>query len=467
MNKIIKWLVPIVIGLGIWFTSNPVGVTPQAWHLFAIFAGTIIAFITQPLPIGALSIISVTLCALTNTLPIDDVLSGYSNSTIWLIVAAFLFSRGFIKTGLGSRIAYTLITWFGKSSLTLAYALALSDLILAPATPSNTARAGGVLQPITLSLAKAFGSTPEDGTSRKIGAFLIASNFQVNAVTSAMFMTAMAGNTLVATLADKSFGIQLSWGEWALAAIVPGLISLVIMPYFVYKTYAPELKETPQAKAMAKEELHKLGSMTMVEKIMFGVFLLSLVLWATATITHVSATTVALLGVSILLATKVLTWSDVTGEKGAWDTMVWMGTLIALAGQLSKLGFIKWFATMIGGSIGDVNWLVGFAILLVVYTYIHYIFASLSAHIAAFYVAFATVAISIGTPVYFALLGFAFFSNLCMSLTHYSAGPSPILFGAGYISQNKWWSLGFAASIINLVVWLGIGSMWWSVLGLL
>lgn len=466
MNNILKWLIPLVIGLGLWFTPQPEGLSPQAWHLFAIFAGTIVAFITQPLPIGALSIISVTLTALTSTLKINDALAGFANSTIWLIVAAFLFSRGFIKTGLGSRIAYTLITWFGKSSLTLAYALALSDLILAPATPSNTARAGGVLQPITLSLANAFNSRPEDGTSRKIGSFLIASNFQVNTVTSAMFMTSMAGNTLVASLAEKSFGIQLSWGAWALAAIVPGLIALAIMPYFVYKVYTPELKETPQARQMAKEELHKLGPMSLAEKIMFGVFLLSLVLWATATTTHLSATTVALLGVSILLATKVLTWSDVTGEKGAWDTMVWMGTLICLAGQLSKVGFIKWFATNVGASIGDVNWLVGFAILLIVYTYVHYIFASLSAHIAAFYVAFATVAISIGTPVYLALLGFAFFSNLCMSLTHYSAGPSPILFGAGYIPQNKWWSIGFATSIINLVVWIGIGSMWWKVLGL-
>ena len=465
MKKYLSWLIPIVVGLIIWFSPTPEGLKPQAWHLFAIFAGTILGFILQPLPIGALSIISIVVASMTSTLKIAEGLSGFANSAIWLIVAAFLFSRGFIKTGLGKRIAYTLISAVGSSSLKLSYALVISDLVLSPATPSNTARAGGVIFPITRSLAAAFGSEP-GSTARKIGAYLIQVIYQGNTITSAMFMTSMAGNTLVASLVAASFGLQISWGLWAIAGIVPGVVALIVMPLVLYKLYPPEMKDTREIQQMIKKELHDLGPMSIGEKVMLGVFILSLILWATGQFTHLDATTVALLGVSILMVTRVLEWKDVTEEKGGWDTLIWMGTMMALASYLTKLGFIPWFAKLVGAEVAGMSWIVAFAILILVYTYAHYLFASLTVHITAMYVVFVAVAIGAGTPPFLACLAFAFFSNLCMSLTHYAAGPSPVCFNAGYVPQNTWWRLGFIASVVNLVIWLGLGSAWWKVLGL-
>ena len=199
---------------------------------------------------------------------------------------------------------------------------------------------------------------------------------------------------------------------------------------------------------------------------MLGVFILSLILWATGQFTHLDATTVSLLGVSILMVTRVLEWKDVTEEKGGWDTLIWMGTMMALASYLTKLGFIPWFAKLVGAEVAGMSWIVAFAILILVYTYAHYLFASLTVHITAMYVVFVAVAIGAGTPPFLACLAFAFFSNLCMSLTHYAAGPSPVCFNAGYVPQNTWWRLGFIASVVNLVIWLGLGSAWWKVLGL-
>lgn len=281
-----------------------------------------------------------------------------------------------------------------------------------------------------------------------------------------MFMTSMAGNTLVASLIAASFGYTITWGDWAIAAIVPGLVALIVMPLILYFIYPPELKDTREIQAHIANELKELGSMSFAEKVMLGVFILSLVLWATGQFTGLNATTVALLGVSILLVTKVLTWSDVTEEKGGWDTIIWMGTMMALASQLNKLGFIPWFAKIVGDQVAGIEWIMAFMILILIYTYSHYLFASLTVHITAMYVVFVAVAISAGTPPYLAMLAFAFFSNLCMSLTHYAAGPSPILFNSGYVPQNTWWRLGFIASVVNLVIWLGVGSMWWKVLGL-
>lgn len=465
MSNVMRGLIVLAIGAAIWFFPVPTGLKPEAWHLVAIFVSTILGFILQPLPIGALAFLSVTFTAFAGVLKPAEALSGFSNGTIWLIVSAFLFAKGFIKTGLGRRIAYLLIHAMGDSTLKLGYTIALSDLIISPATPSNTARAGGILFPIVKSLSSAFQSEPGP-SSRKVGAYLMQTAYQVNTITSAMFMTAMAGNPLIALLAAKTLNINISWGLWALAASVPGILSLIIVPYFLYKFYPPEITRTPEAKAIAAQELKQMGPMSLGEKIVASVFVGALLLWSTSQYTSIDATVVAMLAVSVMLLTKVLEWKDVLDEKGAWDTLIWMGALIGLADYLAKLGFIPWFAKAVGASIAGVPWMQAFIVLLVVYMYAHYGFASLVAHITAMYAAFASVAVAAGAPAYLVALALAFMSNLCMSLTHYAAGPAPILFGAGYVDQATWWKLGFIISIINMLIWVGLGSFWWKVLGL-
>lgn len=458
----------ILLGAVIWFLPHPDAITPIAWHLFAVFAATIAGFILQPLPIGAVAFIGVSVAALLGVVSVKVAISGYGNSTIWLIVCAFLLARAFIKSGLGSRIAYLIIKAIGKSSLTLGYAITLSDFVISPATPSSTARAGGIIYPIIRSLSSALHSEPDDGTARKFGAYIMQIEYQANAITCAMFMTAMAGNPMAVELAAKTIGVEITWSAWATAAIVPGLISLLLMPYLLYKLYPPEIHEMPHAKQMAVEALEKMGPMSWMEKVVLAVFVGSLALWATSSLTHMNATGVGMLAVTVLLLTNVLTWQDVLQEKGAWNTMFWMGSLIALAGALSSSGFIKVVADMAGAAIqsAGLSWLTAFIVLVLIYVYSHYAFASVSAHIGAMYAAFLAVAVAVGTPPLLAAISFAALSNIMIPLTHYGGGAAPILYGAGYVPQGTWWKLGFIIVTVNLVIWLGIGSLWWHVIGL-
>lgn len=458
----------ILLGAVICFLPHPDAITPIAWHLFAVFAATIAGFILQPLPIGAVAFIGVSVAALLGVVSVKVAISGYGNSTIWLIVCAFLLARAFIKSGLGSRIAYLIIKAIGKSSLTLGYAITLSDFVISPATPSSTARAGGIIYPIIRSLSSALHSEPDDGTARKFGAYIMQIEYQANAITCAMFMTAMAGNPMAVELAAKTIGIEITWSAWATAAIVPGLLSLLLMPYLLYKLYPPEIHEMPHAKQMAVEALEKMGPMSWMEKVVLAVFIGSLVLWGTSSLTHMNATGVGMLAVTVLLLTNVLTWQDVLQEKGAWNTMFWMGSLIALAGALSSSGFIKVVADMAGAAIqsAGLSWLAAFIILVIIYVYSHYAFASVSAHIGAMYAAFLAVAVAVGTPPLLAAISFAALSNIMIPLTHYGGGAAPILYGAGYVPQGTWWKLGFIIVTVNLVIWLGIGSLWWHLIGL-
>ncbi|HRI70993.1 MAG TPA: SLC13 family permease, partial [Polyangium sp.] len=105
----------------LWVCPVPSGLKPQAWHLFAIFLATVVGFILNPFPNGIIALSSLVLAVFTGTLKLPEVLTAFSGTTVWLVVSAFLFAKGFTKTGLGKRIAYTMIRAFGDSSLKLAY----------------------------------------------------------------------------------------------------------------------------------------------------------------------------------------------------------------------------------------------------------------------------------------------------------------------------------------------------------
>lgn len=460
-----KWVITILVGLVIWFSPVPNGITIQAWHLLAIFVATVVGIIVRPVPMGAIALLGIIVTILTGTLSITDSLSGFSNKVIWLIVTAFFISRGFIKTGLGARIAYLFISLLGKKSLGLAYGFVASDLVLSPAIPSNTARGGGILYPIIHSTAKTFGSEPETNSSRKIGSFLIFTSFHGLNITSAMFLTAMAANPLAMELAS-GLGVKITWGGWALAALVPGLLSLIIVPLFIYKIYPPEIKETPNATKLAKAKLKEMGKMKKQEWILLFTFFFLLSLWIFGQYINLNSTTTALSGLGILLVTNVLTWDDILNERGAWTTLVWYASLVMMATFLTKLGLIPWVATNIKGMIIGSNWVVAFTILSLVYFYSHYFLASNTAHVSSMYAPFLAVSIAIGTPPVLAALVLGFFSNLFSSMTHYGTGAAPVFFGSDYIDMKTWWKLGFYISVINIIIWLGVGGAWWKVIGL-
>ncbi|MGE5674718.1 MAG: anion permease [Mycobacterium leprae] len=465
-SKLIRAAIILVIGLILWFLPAYGKMSLQATHLIAIFVATILGLILQPLPQGAVVILGVAVAAITGTLVIGDALNGFMDATVWLIVTAFLFARGFIKTGLGRRIAFLLVRAFGKSTLGLGYALTLSDVIIAPATPSNTARAGGILFPIIRSLSSSMGSEPGP-TAKKAGAFLMFNEFQVNLITSALFLTGVAPNSAITALAKKTWGYNITWIGWFWAALVPAVVCLAVLPWLIYKLTNPEVKYSPEAPKLAQQELDKMGPMSTGEIGMLVVFIGALALWATGQWTNFNATAIALAGVGILLVLNVIGWDDVLAERGGWDALIWFGGLVSLANGLSKLGVITYLATTLKSSLGGVGmWVLGFALLIIAYQYSHYFIASMTAHATAFYVPLGLVAVSLGAPVPLVAVVLGFFNSLNAAMTHYGTGPAPIYFGAGFMDQGTWWRNGLIVSVFNLVVWLGVGGAWWYAIGL-
>ncbi|KAK1282613.1 hypothetical protein QJS10_CPB22g01368 [Acorus calamus] len=458
----------IATGVLLWILPTPAGVTRQAWQLLSIFLATIVGIITQPLPLGAVAIMGLGASVLTKTLPFSAAFSAFGDPIPWLIALAFFFARGFIKTGLGNRIAYQFVSLFGSSSLGLGYSLVFSEALLAPAIPSVSARAGGIFLPLVKSLCVACGSNVGDGTERKLGSWLMLTCFQTSVISSSMFLTAMAANPLSANLTYGAIGQMIGWTDWAKAAIVPGLVSLIVVPLVLYLIYPPTVKSSPDAPRLARERLEKMGPMNKNEIIMAITLLITVGLWIFGSMLGIDAVTAAILGLSILLITGVVTWKECLAESVAWDTLTWFAALIAMAGYLNKYGLISWFSQTVVKFVGGLglSWQLSFGILVLLYFYSHYFFASGAAHIGAMFTAFLSVASALGTPPLFGAMVLSFLSNLMGGLTHYGIGSAPVFYGANYVPLSKWWGYGFLISVVNIIIWLGVGGVWWKFIGL-
>ncbi|WP_239496151.1 DASS family sodium-coupled anion symporter [Salinicola peritrichatus] len=491
--RIVPALIATAVLVILLLIPHPEGLTPKAWGLVAIFLTTIVAIILKVMPIGVMALMAIVIVSLSQVTAdsasgaIGDALSSFSSPLIWLIVVSILISRGLKKTGLGARLGFWFISLLGRKTIGIGYGLAISELILAPFTPSNTARGGGIVHPIMKSIAGAFESDPEKGTQGKVGTYLALVNYHANPITSGMFLTATAPNPLVvdyvARASNQSF--HLSWSTWALCMLLPGLVCMLLMPLVIYLLSPPEVKRTPNAVEYARQELREMGSFHPKEKVMMGTFALLLVLWADlpalllggvfsvdAGVLHylsLNSTTVAVLGLFVLLVTGTLDWDDVLAEKSAWDTLIWFGALVMLAGQLNALGVISWFANGLQQAIvaSGIGWPWAAGTLVLVFVFSHYLFASTTAHISAMLLAFLTVGVNL-VPAHYVvpfLLLMTAGSTIMMTLTHYATGTSPIIFGSGYVTLGKWWGVGLVMCILELTVFAVVGLGWWKLLG--
>ena len=459
--RVAGWvIVPIIMLL----CPPPEGLSLAAWKLSAFYIAAIMGLICRPLPEPAVLLISLGGYAVFCS-GMTIATSGYSLSGPWLVFTAFMIGKSFVDTGLGQRIAYVLVGKFGQTSLRLGYVAALTDLIISPGTPSNTARTGGIVLPIFRSMAVTLGSEP-GSTARRIGGYFGLLLHYISLSTAAMFLTSNATNLMTLSFAQNAFGIEVNWGTFALALGVPGFFILLLGPWLVYKMYPPEITVVDNKK-IADEGLAKLGPMSIREKLLVVFFVLALVLWSTTAWTKINSAAVALGTVGLLLFFRVMSWETLVGEKNAWSTFMWYGGILGLADGLAKLGYFKWLAQVLGKVI-DFHGMhpVAVMLLLVAITFpIRYLFASLGTFVSTM------------VPVIYALAkvggvdGMLAFVMLCPTtlywciLTHYGNAVSPVLFGAGWVDQKTWWLKGGILGIIMVVLLYAIGLPWWKMLG--
>lgn len=462
--KLLKMMVAIAVGVALYFTPAPKGLATETWQLFAIYIAAMVALVLRPFSEAVIFTSAVSLSAILfrNT---SAVLHGYMEGVPWLIFSACIIGAAFIKTGLGMRIAYLLIGRLGRTTLGLGYVVVITDLLLSLVTPSNTARTGGIVLPIIRSISTTLGSEPGP-TSRKVGGYLVLLAYPVSQTTSYAFVTACAPNLLIAKFAADILHVNLHWGNWFAAAVVPAFTMLLILPVLVYRMYPPEIKQLDH-KQLSAEGLRRLGPMSGREKILLMLFILAVLGWTTGNITHIETTAVALAVLSLIMLTGILTWEEVAQQHQAWHMLIWFGGILGIMSSLERGKFFIWVTGVMREHLNfsGHNWVLILIILTIVSILIRYVFATGSAFVATMMPLFYTVGAVAGVPVFPLALILAFAHCHGALVAHYCGGCGVVLFGTGFVPQKVFWGVGAAICAVSTVV-MFIAMPLWKVFGL-
>jgi DASS family divalent anion:Na+ symporter len=450
--------IPFVLTIGIWFWPIPAGLTKEAWHLFAVFAAAIVAVILNSFPLLTASLLAVSAAVLTRTVDPAKAFAGFANQSVLLVVVAFLVANAVVKSGLGRRISLLVVSAFGRSTLGLGYSIFVTDAMIAPAFPSNTAR-GGVLYPIILSLAQGSGSMPEDDKNRRLGGYLMFCGMASLSVSSALWLTATSGNPIAVSLAAQH-GVKINFGSWMLAASIPMLTMIALLPLILYKLFPPGVTNTPDAPKAAKEALRSMGRLSRDEWIVAVAFALMVTGWVMAGTLNLSLAAVAFAGLGALLATNVLTLDDINLQGGTLVTFIWLAVLFALSGQLNELGFMGYVGVRLTSLLGGISWPVAYVVLLVLYVLIHYMFVSQSAQILALFDVFLGVGVKTGVPGPLMAFALLFASSYFSTITPQGGSQNVIFVGSNYLTQVELYRLGLLTTIFCLLAFLVVGTPW-------
>ena len=424
-----------------------------------IFFMVITALVIEVLPPSLIGLIGVVTIASINIVgtpkeAVSWALSGFSNSVIWLIFTAFMLAKGYAKSGLGRRVALLLIKYLGKRTLTLGYAVAAIEFILAPFIPSNTARSAGTICPIIKNIPILYDCTPTRDR-RKIGSYLMWVGIASTCVTSTLFLTGLAPNLLAVSIVEKSIGLKINWMSWFKLTAIPFTALLMLVPLLTYIIYPPTVKKSNHIIDWVNDEISKLKSIKRSEVLMMIFSILALCLWLFAG-KYLHSTMVAMLVLVLMVLCKVITFDDIINHSSAWSIFIWFATLVALAGGLKTVGFLSWVGDISNYYLHGLKPIYIFISIILIFYIIHYCFASVTAHTTALLPIMITIAnntlpSNMITPLVYSLV---FSLGIMGILTPYASGPSPIWYGAGYISSREYWKLGLIFGSLFLVVLL-------------
>ncbi|MEO8587032.1 MAG: DASS family sodium-coupled anion symporter [Acidobacteriota bacterium] len=458
-------MLAILVGGVIALLPVPDGLKPTAWWFFALFCAVVVGLVLEPIPAAAVGVTGVamaTVLGLVEAKPADAIkwaLSGFSNTTVWLIFGAFMFALGYEKSGLGRRLALGLVKKMGGNSLGLGYAVMLSDVVLAPFTPSNTARSGGTIFPVIRNIPGLYGSEPGP-TARRLGGPLMWTALATTCVTSTLFLTGLAPNLLALEIVRKTAKVDISWAAWLVGILPVGVLLLAVVPLLVGLFYAPEIRKSVDVPTWAGKELQGMGTVSRNEIVMGLLALSALGLWIFGG-KSIDPTAVAFAAIALMVILGVVAWDDILANKSAWNVLVWFATLVALADGLNRVGFVTWFAKKAAAPLAGYAPLTVTILLAVLFFLTHYMFASITAHVTAMLPVMLAVGAAVpGLDVRLFAMLLCYTLGIMGILTPYATGPSPVYFGSGYVARKDFWRLGAIFGFIYLAALLAIGVPW-------
>ena len=278
-------------------------------------------------------------------------------------------------------------------------------------------------------------------------------------VSSALWLTATSANPIGVSLAAEQ-GLQVGFGYWLLVAAVPALATIALLPPLLYRLFPPGVTDTPDAPRVAREALRAMGPLSRDEWITAVVFSLMIFAWIFAGTFNFSLAGVAIAGLGLLLALRVLTLDDIYLQGSTLATFLWLAVLFALSGQLNEMGFMGYVGERLASMLAGLAWPAAYVVLLLLYVAMHYMFVSQSAQVLALLGVFLDVGVQTGVPRHLMAFALLFASSYFSTLTPQGGSQNVIFVASGYLTQSELYRLGLQTTIFCTLVFLVVGTPW-------
>lgn len=370
-------LVALIIAAGVFLPFKGLGV--QAKISLLIFFICIVFWIFRPIPEYLSALLGGAALIVIADAPAGQVLGGFNSPVWWMVVFATLLGVTISHTGLGRRLAYMVLSKIGNSPLRILYATTMVNNLLAPFTPSNTAR-GALLCGVTDSLCDSLGFVRGE---KKGDHTIMLANMYINTTNTFMFLTAMGGNMLCVKIIAEATGHTVTWMEWFYAGFVPGVPLLILFPYLVYRMFPMQMPATGvSGSEMARRKLQELGPMSRAEWSTAIIMSITLLLWATEGVHGYPSTTTSFMLVFLLVpGIGAVKWEDIS-NRIPWPALIWLGFAMGMASLIDRQKGFKW---LVDAALADSTFFqsLGFvpflAVMIVAIVFLHILFAGMNA----------------------------------------------------------------------------------------
>jgi anion transporter len=325
LRSLPKLLAPIVVPIIFWFL--PLNLEPKAQHAIAVTLFMILAWACEIMDHGLTGMIGCYLFWSLKIVSFEVAFSGFANDTPWFLMGAILFGTMASKSGLAKRLAYMVTIRIGTSYSRLLLSLIVSDFLLTLLVPSGMARVT-IMAAIAVGLIGAFGL----GTGSNIGRGM----FLILTYTAGVFdKTIIAGAAAITGrgVIESVGHAQVLWSQWLVAFLPSDIVTILLAWRLALWLYPPESASLPGGIQYLKDELHRAGPWTPLEKKSLVLMLGAIILWATDFLHHISPSMIGL-GIGLL---AVLPF-----------------TRILEIGDLRKLNFLQLFFVAAAVSMGNV-----------------------------------------------------------------------------------------------------------------
>ena len=333
------------------------GLSYQATAVLGILIMAIVWWITGVLPEFVTAVVMAVLFVVVAGISVGATFSTFASSTWWLLLSAFTLGVGMKTSGLMKRIALAIVRKFPRTFRCQVIAQLVTGTVLGPLIPSLAVK-GAMLAPLAMNIGDELGYERQGKRATGLFAAMLVG---IRTVAPTIVSASVTGYALMATL-PADVQEQFNMASWFVAAL-PWLVVVLVLNYFLIMGIygrgekaasgsetvgAPGNAQSLKQSSRGGTDLSDnqpipdgLGPLSVVEKRMLAIILVTVVLWATEPFHHVSAMAV---GLAALVAMFVLKVIDVPAFKLGvnWTSLLFIGIALGLGSVFAEAGLNDW-----------------------------------------------------------------------------------------------------------------------------